>query len=109
AGDAVVIARLRVGEKSLAARRHPFDRPAQKLRGPYDSRDLDGEIAFDAEAAADVGRDDADFVLWDMQRVERQPAPQVMRLLRGGVERDAVGRGVVIAQIGARLERIGGE
>src|SRR6185437_7925707 len=77
AGDAVVIARLRVGEKSLAARRHPFDRPAQKLRGPYDSRDLDGEIALDAEPAADVGGDDADFVLWDMQRVERQPAPQV--------------------------------
>ena len=67
------------------------------------------KISLDAEAAADVGRDDADFVLGNVQRVDREPAPQVVRLLGRGVERVAVARRVVFAEIGARLQRIGGE
>ena len=63
AGAGVVIARLRVGQEGLGARGGPFDRPAQQLRGPHDGRDLDGEVALDAEAAADVGRDSPDAVL----------------------------------------------
>jgi hypothetical protein len=43
----------------------------------------------------------------NVQRVDREPAPQVVRLLGGGVERVAVARGVVVAEIGARLDRIG--
>ena len=84
-----------------------IDRPAQQLRGPDHGRHLDGEIPFDPEAAADIGRDDADFMLGDMQRVDREPAPQIVRLLRGRMERVAVACGVVVAQIGARLDRIG--
>ena len=48
-----------------------------------------------------------DLVLGNVQRVDREPAPQVVRLLRGRIERVAVARGVVVAQIGARLDRIG--
>ena len=109
AGVGVVIARLGVGQERIGARRGPAHRPAQQLRGPDDGRDLDGEISLHAETAADVGRDDADFVLGDMQRVDRQPAPQIMRLLGRGVERVAIGRGIVFAEIGARLQRIGGK
>ena len=43
----------------------------------------------------------------NVQRVDREPAPQIVRLLRGRVERVAVARGVVVAKIGARLDRIG--
>ena len=87
----VVIARLGVGQERIGARRGPAHRPAQQLRGPGDGRDLDGKISLHAETAADVGRDDADFVLGDVQRVERQPAPQIMRLLGRGVERVTIG------------------
>ena len=109
AGVGMVIARLGVGQERIGARRGPAHRPAQHLRGPGDSRDFDGKISLHAETAADVGRNDADFVLGDMQRVDRKPAPQIMRLLGRGVERVAVARRVVFAEIGARLQRIGGE
>ena len=66
-----------------------------------------GEIAFDAEAAADIRRDHADLVLGNVQRVDREPAPQVVRLLGRRIKRVAIRRGVVVAEIGARLHRIG--
>src|SRR6266487_2778071 len=43
----------------------------------------------------------------NVERVDRKPPAQVMRLLAGRVERVAVARGIVIAKIGARLDRVG--
>ncbi len=107
AGGGVVVARLRVGEKCFGAGRGPFDRAPQQLRGPHHRRHFDREISLDPEGAADIGRNDPDFMFGNVQRVDREPAPQVVRLLGGGIERVAIARGVVIAQIGARLDRIG--
>ena len=87
----------------------PFHRAAQQARGPNHGRDLGCEEAFDAEAAADVGRDHADLVLGKVQRIDREPAAQIVRLLARRVERGAVAPGVVVGEIGARLERVGGE
>ena len=109
ARDGVVVARLRVGEKRFAARRGPLDRPAQEPRRPDDGGDLDRKHALGAEGAADVGRDHAQRMLGNMQRVEREPAAQVMGLLAGRIERVTVARGVVIAKVRARLDRIGAE
>ncbi len=104
-----VVARLRVGQHSLRPARRPLDGPAQLLRGPDDRRDLDGEMPLHAEAAADIGRDDADLVFGNSERVDREPAPEIVRLLSRGVERIAVAGRVVVAGVGARLHRIRGE
>jgi len=105
-----------VNEYAASSRHFTDDVHHFRLTGPFAAFVDDRKRRVDAfcespgaHDAADVGRDDADFVLGDMQRVERQPAPQIMRLLGRGVERVAVGRRIVFAQIGARLERIGGE
>src|SRR4051794_35383750 len=50
----VMVSRLCIGEKRLAARCCPFYRAAQKPRCPNHGRNLSGEKSFDAEAAADV-------------------------------------------------------
>ena len=104
-----VVARLRIGDQRFRARGGPFHGTPEPPRGPHDGRHLDREIALEPEAATDVRRHHADFVLGDVQRVEREPAPQVMRHLRGGVERREIGRRVVVAEIGARLHRAAGE
>ena len=104
-----VVARLRIGDQRFRARGGPFHRTPEPPRGPHDGRHLDREIALEPEAAADVRRHHADFVLGDVQRVDREPAPQVVRHLRGGIERREVGRRVVVAEIGARLHRAAGE
>ena len=107
AGGGVVVARLRVGEKCLGAGRGPFDRAPQQLRSPHHRRHFDREISLDPEGAADIGRNDPDLMFGNVQCVDREPAPQVVRLLGGGIERVAIARGVVVAQIRARLDRIG--
>ena len=109
AGMGIVIARLCVGQEGIGSGCRPAHRPSQQLRGPDNRRHFDGEISLHAETAADVGRNDANLVFRNMQRVDGQPAAQIVRLLRRGIKRIAVGRGVVFAQIGARLQRIGGE
>jgi len=43
----------------------------------------------------------------NVERVDRKPPAQVMRLLTSGIERVTVARGIVIAEIGARLDRVG--
>jgi len=43
----------------------------------------------------------------NVERVDRKPSAQVMGLLTGRIERVTVARGIVIAEIGARLDRVG--
>src|SRR5262245_54314889 len=45
----------------------------------------------------------------NVECVDRKPPAQVMRLLAGRIERVTVARGIVIAKIGARLDRVGRE
>ena len=54
-----VVARLVVGEKDLAARGDPFHRPADPPCRPQHQRVLGVGKILGAEAAADIGRDEA--------------------------------------------------
>src|SRR5690606_21320761 len=56
-GIAENVARLIVGDMSLAALTHPSDRTADALRGPGNHRDLGVEPALHAERAADIPGD----------------------------------------------------
>ena len=59
-----VIAAMRVGQEAFGALRRPFDRPsADALRRPQADDFLGIDEDLGAEAAADIGRDDAQLVL----------------------------------------------
>ena len=107
ASDGIVIARLRIGEEALGSCGRPLDRPAQDLSSPNDRRHFGREVSLDAEPSADVGRDHPDLMLGNVQRVDREPAAQVMRLLNGRIERVAVVGRVIVAKVGAGLDRVG--
>jgi hypothetical protein len=62
-----------------------------------------------AEPAADVGGDDPQLVLGDVQRERAHQQPDHVRVLRRGVQRVVIGGGVVVADRGARLDRVGRE
>ena len=90
----------------LAARLGPLDRPAE-LAGHDEGEHLLGvDVELGAEAAAHVGRDDAQLVLRDAGG-ERQHHPQDVRDLGGRVERELVGSGDRRDDDGARLHRGG--
>ena len=85
-----VIAPVRVGQKRFAALGGPLERPVDPLRRP-DQRGLFGiEIDLRAEAAADVGRDDAHLVLRQAEHEGRHQQPLDVRVLAGDIERVAV-------------------
>ena len=84
-------------EQVLAAVLDPLHRPPRQLR-QHAARDLLGEqVPLDAEAAADVGRDDADAVLGHPQRVGEARAHEVRDLRRRPDRQLVVGR-VVLAR-----------
>ncbi len=62
-----VVARLRVAEERLRARRHPSHRPARDLRGEQHQRNLIVDRGFHAEAAADIAGYHADLALRHFQ------------------------------------------
>ncbi len=62
-----------------------------------------------AEAAADIGRDHAQLVLRRDADEGREHEPRHMRVLAGGPEREDVLAGIVVADGGARLHRVGHE
>ena len=59
----VLVALLLGGEEVLAPVLDPFDRPAQRQRRRGERAVFGIEAALRAEAAADVGRDDAQLVV----------------------------------------------
>ncbi len=78
----VLVALLHRGEEVLAAVLDPLYRPFQ-LEGGRGERDLLGiHHELRAEAAADVGRDDADLVLVEHQQVHQEGAHLVSELRR---------------------------
>ena len=90
------LAAMVVVEHALAAGRDPFHRPAQLARRPQRQHIVREWSALEAEAAADVGRDDTDVVFRHMQDV-RQLHPHAMRILGRCVERVEIVDGVVVA------------
>ena len=109
AGDDLVAA-VRVAEQRLRARRHPFHRPAaDAARRPHHQRIFRIAAVLHAEAAADVGRDDAQLGLGDFQHLAGDRRAGAVRILRGRIERVAVAVGMIVADRGARLDRVGGD
>ena len=93
--------------KDFGAFRRPFDRPLDLLRRPGADRLFVVNENLGAEAAADVGRDDAQLVLGRDALKRRQDDPREMRVLAGRVERYDVGAFVIVAERRARLHRVG--
>ncbi len=104
-----MVAAMRVAEESFSALRRPFHRPADPLGRPDADRLLGVDEDLGAEAAADIGRDHAQFVLGRDADEGGEHQPGHMRVLAGGEERVVVLALVVDADRRARLHRVGGE
>ena len=109
AGDDLIAA-VRIAEKRLRARRHPFHRPAaDAARRPRHQRVLRIAAVLHAETAADIRRDHAHFRLGDFQHLAGDGGTGAVRILRGRIERVIVAFGMIMADRGARLDRIGAD
>ena len=105
----MVVARLRIRHQRLGPGRGPLDRALQQHRGPDHGRDLDREMGFQPEPAADIRRDHPELVLGHEERVFGEPAPQIMGRLAGRPQRDVPSRAVAFGEIGAGLQRGSGD
>ena len=101
-----VVAAMRVGHEAFRALGGPFDRAAQLAGGPGDDRLFGVMVDLRAEAAADIGGDDAQFRLGDVEDEGAHQEPDHMRVLARRVERVLAGRAVKLADRGARLHRV---
>ena len=107
AGDDLIAA-LRVAKQRLRARPNPFHRPAaDPARCPHHQRIFRVAAVFHAEAAADVGRNYAQLGFGNSEHVAGHRGAGAMRILRGRVQRVIVAIGMILADRGARLDRIG--
>ena len=102
------IAALIIAEKGFRARRGEFHRPADLFRGPQHETEFDEGAVAGAEIAADVGRKHAQVLRRDAEHLN-ELALLPHRAAGAGIERIAAGRGVVVAERGARLERHAGD
>ncbi len=105
--DRVVVAALHVGEERLAAVRGPAHRALQFPRCPHHDRLFRMQEDLHPERAADVARDHAQLLAVDLQDHVGDLLVDDMRALRRRMKRRAAGRGVVVGQRGARLDRVG--
>ncbi len=86
----ILVALLLGGEEILAPVLDPFDRPLQRERRGGKRAVFGIEAALRAEAAADVGRDDAQLMIRPVHEIEQHLLVPV-RPLRGHVDRQRVG------------------
>jgi hypothetical protein len=100
------IARRMVGQEHLAAGGDPFHRPADPPRRPGDQDVLGIDEVLGAEAAADIGRDEAHVFRLDAEAAGGVVAVGV-DALAGDVQRVAAGRFIERADRTARLDRVG--
>ena len=101
-----VVAAVRVGHERLGALGGPLHRPVHLLRRPGDDDVLGVEVDLRAEAAADVGRDDAHLVLGQAEHEGGHQQPLDVRVLARDVERVAVVGAAVARVRRARLDRV---
>ena len=101
-----VIAAMRVADEALRALAGPFHRPAELARRPQADDLLRIDEDLRAEAAADIGRDDAQLVFGRHADEGGDHQPRDVRVLRCVPQRQAAAAGVVFGDCGARLHRI---
>ena len=104
-----LVAAVGVAEQRFRARRRPFHRPSEAARRPQHQPVVGIAAALHAEAAADVGRDHAQLGLRDLQHIGGKLRAVAVRVLRRRIERVGVVGGVVVADRGARLDRVGAQ
>ena len=97
---------MRVGQKGLRAVAGPFYRAADLLRGPQRHHLFRINVDLRAEAAADIGRNHAQFVLGGDVVERRQHQAGDVRVLRGRIERVVLLGLIVIRDRRARLHRV---
>ncbi len=102
-----VIPSVGVGHEGLRSLGGPFHRPLEFPRRPG----ADGLLGVDedlrAEAAADVGRHHPELVLGRELNECGNHQPGHVGILTGGVKRDLVAAGVVVADGGPRFDSVG--
>ena len=101
-----VIAAMRVGQKGLRAIRRPFHRAFHLARGPQANDFFRINENLRAETAADIGRDDAQFVFRRHADKCGDDQPRDMRILRRVPQREIVGALVIFRERRARLHGI---
>jgi len=102
-GGGEVIAGLGIGDEALAPRRHPLDRAAESLRRPRHDRLLRVVLALVSEAATHVRRDHPHAALGKTE-LNGHGAPDEVRDLRRGIERERTVDGIGDGDDGARLD-----
>ena len=106
-GRGGMVAAMRVGQEGLAALGRPLDRPADALAGPDQRRLFRIQEDLRAEAAADIGRDDAHLAFGQAQHEGAHQQPLDVRVLVGHVQRVGVVVPRVVRVGRARLHRVG--
>ncbi len=106
-GERLVVAPVRIRRERLGgAIRGPLHRTRELPGGPGDHHVLGVEIDLRAEAAPDVARDHAHLVLGQAHDEGGHQQALDMRVLAGHVERVFVLGARVVADRGARLDRV---
>ena len=106
-GRGEVVAAMGVGQKRLTPVGRPLDGPLDVLRGEDQRRFFTVEKDLAAEAATDVGCDDAHLVFRNAQHKSAHQEPLDVRVLVGNVQRVAVVGRAVDRIGGTRLDRVG--
>ena len=101
----MVLARIGAGDQMLAAILGPAERLLARERQPGDGEFLRLQLAFVAEAAADIGRRHPDGRLRDLQELAKAGADQ-MRDLGGGVHDELPGAVIPPGQQTLALHRV---
>ena len=99
----LVVAPLIVGDETFAACADPFYWPTQAPRRPGDDGFFRIMLTLVAEAAADIGRDQPNIGLRQIELFAHR-APDVMWHLRGAIERQ-LAAGAAVGQHRAWLDR----
>ena len=96
------LATAMVGQHAFRPARYPLHRAAQAAPSPEHQRVVGKRVALEAEAAANIGSNDADTIFGHVEDVRHFHAHAV-RVLRSGVERVGIVGGVVVANGHSRL------
>ena len=102
-----VVAAVRVGLEGVDALAGPLDGPAELPGGPGQDRLFRVVRDLRAEAAAHVGRHDPQLVLGKAEDEGAEEEAGQVGVLAGCVEGVLAGRGVVVGDRRARLDRVG--
>ena len=101
-----VVAAVGVAHEGFGALGRPLDRAPDLLGRPGDDRLLGIVIDLGAEAPTHVGGHDAQLVLGDAEDEGAHQEADHVRVLARGVERVVARGGIVLADRGARLDRV---